>query len=140
MHILLHGNILVVPPKSSFASCKDSTSTFVLNISQQYLCDNFIIFNRFIHNFKYYNQFISLNVKVNINEILNLNQISCNTVTDDNLFLSKRFCLLVYFVRHPTDLLIITDMNILLLYPIRTYFRKRKHSGQLILIQFSQIR
>lgn len=89
MHILHPRNILFVPLKFSFALFKHSTSKFVSNISQQYLCDNFIIFNRFTHNFKCYNQYRGLNVEVNISEILKVNKFSFNIVTADDLYLSK---------------------------------------------------
>lgn len=74
-HILHPRNILVVLPKSSFPLFKHCTSKIVPNNSQQYLCDNFIIFKRFTHNFKYYNQFQGLNSEVNTIEILKVNKI-----------------------------------------------------------------
>ena len=71
MYILYPRNILVVQPKSYYALFNNCTSKFVLNIPRQCLCDNFIIFNIFTHNFKYCNQFRGLYIKVNISEILN---------------------------------------------------------------------
>jgi len=89
MHILYPRNISVITPKSCFALFKNCISQIVLSISQQYLCDNFIIFNGFTHNLKYYNQYLGFNFEVNISEILKVNKTAFNIITADNLLLLK---------------------------------------------------
>jgi len=89
MHILHARNILVFSPEFYLALFKNCTSKLVLSNSQQYLCDNFIVFNEFTHNFKYYNQYLGLNFEVNNSAILKVNRIAFNIVTADNLCLLK---------------------------------------------------